>query len=323
MFSLIVAGNGDAWESPPYTLPYSRFGEYSDDPVAGPADLDDAETLTALTEAPALLMYEVGADGPNVGVVRLGRIRNVLRRGKQVFFDFEPDPCHGYLLRQELLDRSVELGIAPFERYRTHWAVKEGALPRKLIESATPELVQCTVESVAEEYVRALVEGRQREARLRLEQLEAFQPSVEKAQAMVAARLGSHAVPELLAAGGVGLDGRSRRQAVEAVLARDRGRGPLPDDWCFSIAWFLGEYGGPTEDGVGRHHLEDCARRLRDLAGNPASISEVALALWMCARSRKLVGELRRETAVLIDLLVRRRDAQGFWQEDGADLRKR
>lgn len=316
MFSLIVEGNGDAWESPPYSLPYGRFGEYSDDGVVGPVDLDDPETLTALTEAPALLMYEVGAGGPNVGVVRLGRVRNVVRRGKQVSFDFEADPCRGYLRRQELLERSAELGIATFERYRTHWAVKDGTLPRELVECATPELVQRTVESVAEEYVRALVEGRRRDARLHLPELEAFQPSVEKAQAMVAARLGSHAVPELLAAGGVGADERTRRQAIEDVLARDLGPDALPNDWCFSIAWFLGEYGSPTEDGVVRRHLEDCAGRLRDLAGSATSIEEVALALWMCARSRKLVGELRREIAVLIDLLVRRRNAEGFWEED-------
>lgn len=180
MFSLIVDGGGDAWESPPYALPYSRFGNYSADAVAGPLDVDDPETLAALTEAPAMLMYEVGATGPNVGVVRLGRVRNVLRRGRQVSFDFEVDPRQGYLPRQELLKRSDEIDIATFERYRTHWAIKDGVVPRELIETATPELPQRTVESAAEDYGRALGEGRPGEARLFLDELEGFQPSVEK-----------------------------------------------------------------------------------------------------------------------------------------------
>lgn len=55
-------------------------------------------------------MYEVGAGGPHVRVVRHGRIRNIVRRGHELAFTFEPDPEHAYLDRAEVLRISDQLG---------------------------------------------------------------------------------------------------------------------------------------------------------------------------------------------------------------------
>ena len=192
---------------------------------------------------------------------------------------------------------------------------KKGELPPELIRKATPQLVQRTVQSVAEDYRRAVRRGDKREAQRCLQQIEEFPASVEKARAMVAPTLASRAVPELLAVTGLGEDADAKRGAVQAVLERNTGGTELPDDWAFSITWFLDEHGSPTEYRLVERYMEKCADRLRDLAQNPASIDRVALILWKCARSRRIVGELRREIAMLMDLLVRTRNRDGFWKE--------
>ncbi|NLS07866.1 hypothetical protein HGP14_32040 [Rhizobium sp. P32RR-XVIII] len=131
-----------------------RFKEYSD---AGAAafDLAQPETLRQLEGIPTLLMYEVGAGGPHARVVRHGQLRNIVRRGRDINFEFEPDPDHAYLDRGLVLAMADQLGIGQFEQHRTHWAIKDGVLPLALLETGTAERVQRTVRIVAAEYVAA------------------------------------------------------------------------------------------------------------------------------------------------------------------------
>ena len=320
MFNLIVSGDGNSWEAPPFVSPYSRFGEYCSEGVAESLDLNDPASVQALTEVPTLLLYEVGAEGPNVGVVRHGRVGDVIRRGRNIAFDFVPDPEHAYLLRQDLLARSAELDIARFERYRTHWAVKEGAIPREVIDAATPTLVQRTVESVGAEYGRAVTVGNGEEARILLGELEQFPPSIEKARAVLASGMAKRAVPELLALAGIEPNTPESRRAVEVVLARNSSDDSLPEDWAYSVAWFLDEYGSATEGHVREEHIRQCTNGLRELGALSVGVGDwierIGFALWKCARSRKLVGETRREIAVLIDIVARKHDTRGFWTED-------
>lgn len=64
MLNLLVSGNGDKWETQPFTSTIDRFKEYSG--VGAEAiDLARPETLRQLEQIPALLMYEVGAGGPH------------------------------------------------------------------------------------------------------------------------------------------------------------------------------------------------------------------------------------------------------------------
>ena len=317
MFNLIVTGNGDAWEAPPFASPYVRFGEYSHQSVMAALDLDQPDSLLALTQCPVLLMYEVGAIGPNVGVVRHGRVGNIARRGRDLIFDFVPDPTQGYLPRQAVIERSAELGIEPFERYRTHWAVKEGNLPSELIAVATREIVPQTMESLATAFARALDETNGTDAHALMDELKQFPASVEKAQAMLPSRVARKAVPELLALTGVSARSPEARRAVEAVLERDARDEDLPDDWPFTMVWFLEKYGSPTEHRVAAEYVRQCGVRLHGLGSELQghSVEELALALWRCARSQRLVGDLRREIAVLIDLLERLRHPDGYWSE--------
>ncbi|MER9202269.1 hypothetical protein NKH74_24180 [Mesorhizobium sp. M0933] len=180
MFNLLVSGHGEWWETPPFTSTIDRFKEYSG-AEAEAIDLARPETLRRLEEIPALLMYEVGAGGPHARVVRHGRIRNIVRRGHELAFTFEPDPEHAFLDRSAALRIADRLGIQQFEQHRTHWAIKDGDIPAELIATGTAERAQRTVAVVAAEYVEARRERRRREAAELAEELEDFPPSLEKA----------------------------------------------------------------------------------------------------------------------------------------------
>lgn len=148
MFNLLVSGHGEWWETPPFTSTIDRFKEYSG-AEAEAIDLARPETLRRLEEIPALLMYEVGAGGPHARVVRHGRIRNIVRRGHELAFTFEPDPEHAFLDRSAVLRIADRLGIQQLEQHRTHWAIKDGDIPAELIATGTAERAQRTVAVVA------------------------------------------------------------------------------------------------------------------------------------------------------------------------------
>ena len=136
MFNLLVSGNGEWWERPPLTSGVDQFKEYSG--IAGEAiDAARPDTLRQLEEIPALLMYEAGARGPHARVVRHGRLRNIVRRGRDLTFDFEPHPEQAYLDREFVLNFAPQLAIEPFEQHRTHWAVKDGDIPPALLANST------------------------------------------------------------------------------------------------------------------------------------------------------------------------------------------
>ena len=317
MFNLIVDSDGEAWEAPPFSSPYVRFGEYSSE--AG-MELFDPKLVDSLTRAPTLLMYELGSVGPNVGVVRHGRLRNIERRGQEIIFDFEPDPDNAYLRREEVLARAEDLGVKGFERYRTHWAVKDGSIPHALVDLATPEIERRTVDAVAEDYAEAVSRRERTAEQTLLNEIEQFPASIEKARALLPARIARRATPELFALLGIKRGTQEARRAVDAVVARNASGEDLPGDWCFSVAWFLDEYGTPTERLMVEEAVGRCSDALRGLATDQDThgVEATALALWRCARSRKLTGVLRREIGALIDRLERCRDPDGFWHDGPA-----
>ena len=315
MFNLLVAGHSEMWEAQPYSMGLGRFKEYSGH-EADAIDPTIPETLRRLEVVPALLMYEVGASGPNARVVRHGRIRNILRRGSELTFDFEPDEHRAYLDRSSVLSMSDQLHIGQFEQHRTHWAVKDGDIPADLIATGTPERPTRSVNVVAAEYVEAQRE-RPRVAAALVEEMAAFPPSVEKARALLPARIFREATPEIFPILGVEPRTAEGRRALEAVIQRDAAGQDLPEDWSFSVAWFLGLYGSPTERDRLKEALSVCAQRLIELGGEEGRegrIEDIGFALWRCSQSRTVVARLRRETAVLTDRLIRRQDPSGCWR---------
>jgi hypothetical protein len=319
MFNLLVSGNGEWWEAPSLSLDVNRFKEFSGT-EADSVDIARPETLRLLEEVPTLLMYEVGADGPHKRLVRHGRLRNIARRGRDLRFTFEPDSERAYLDRTVVLSFADQLGLEQFERHRTHWAIKDGNLPADLLDTATAQRQQRTIGVVAAEYVEAKREGTHREIRELEAELEQFPASLEKALFLLPARILEHPTPELYPIIGIEPSTPEGRSALEAVFARDAEQQDLPQDWAFSLGWFLDLYGSPTEAVRLNSAVDACAAKMIGLGaegvGAARSIEEVAYALWRSSRSSLLVGRLRREIAMLIDRLVRRQTSDGFWAED-------
>lgn len=320
MFNLLIAGHSEMWETQPYSIGLGRFKEYSGHEAAA-IDPARPESLRRLDDVPALLMYEVGAGGPHARVVRHGRIRNIVRRGSELTFVFELDEHHAYLDRSRVLSVSDQLGMDQFEQHRTHWAVKDGELPPDLIATGTPERVERLVTAVAAEYTEAKREGSRAATDLK-EELAGFPASFEKAMALLPARIVRNPTPELFPILGIEPRTAEGRRALVAVLQRDAARRGLPEDWSFSLAWFLSLYGSATERERFDAALVDCAQRLIGLGGEEdrdGLVEEIGYTLWRCSQSRMLIGRLRRETAVLTDRLIRRQDQSGCWM---ADLRE-
>ncbi|MDJ1163929.1 hypothetical protein QHI69_18705 [Burkholderia gladioli pv. gladioli] len=326
MFNLLVSGNGEMWEAPPFSLGIGRFKEYSG-AEADAIDVARPETLRHLEVVPTLLMYEVGAGGPHAGVVRHGRVRNITRRGNELAFVFEPDLQQAYLNRSQVLAFSEQLGIEQFERHRTHWSIKDGVIPPELLAMATAERAQRTVGVVGAEYVEAKRERQHAQARDLEEELESFPPTLEKALALLPTRILQRPTPELYPILGVDPRTPEGRNALVAVLDRDRNDVDLPEDWSFSLSWFLGLYGSPTEAARLEASIERCAQYMMELGNEDPehddTIERIGYALWRCSRSQVLTGRLRREIAVLTDRLIRRQDPQGMWTEarDGRTVR--
>lgn len=318
MFNLLVSGNGEWWETAPFTSDISRFKEYSGAEAAA-IDVARPETLRQLEQVPTLLMYEVGASGPHARLVRHGRLCNIVRLGQDLCFTFEPDPTRAYLDRRVVLNFAEQLGIQQFEQHRTHWAIKDGDLPPPLLDTAVSERAQRTVRLVAAEYVEARRDKRWHETRELEEELTQFPASLEKALSLLPARVLQQPTPEIYPIIGVEPRTPEGRNALEAVLVRDASGEELPRDWSYSLAWFLGLYASQTEAARLTEAVEQCATHMISLGADDAnatgSIEDIGYALWRSARSPLLVGRLRREIAVLTDRLARRQDGQGFWME--------
>ena len=134
MFSILVSANGQAWETEnAMGMDLGRFNEYSGleaDSIA----VKEPETLKLLEAAETLLMYETVATGPNVDVVRLGKINNIRAGKNKVAFLFKEI---GRCERKLIEDHAALLDLGAFEFSRTHWAIKDGVIPQVIREKIT------------------------------------------------------------------------------------------------------------------------------------------------------------------------------------------
>lgn len=134
MFSILVSSNGLEWETEnTMAMVLSRFNEYSG-VEADSINVRQPETLVRLEEVDTLLMYEASATGPHVNVVRLGKINSIRAGSNKVAFRFkEIARCDRKLIEEnaKLLD------IDSFEFDRTHWAIKDGVIPKVVRDKMT------------------------------------------------------------------------------------------------------------------------------------------------------------------------------------------
>jgi hypothetical protein len=83
MFNLLISFSGTAWETDQLMrMDTDRFLEFNGDEAKN-VSLKKPETLKALKKAPALLMYERGAEGPSADIVRYGRLSGITVSGKE------------------------------------------------------------------------------------------------------------------------------------------------------------------------------------------------------------------------------------------------
>ncbi len=110
-------------------MPVERFKEYSGDEASN-FSLSQHETLELLQQLPSLLMYEWGTIGTSADIVRYGFLENVKLIGRSISFGLR---CEAYCER-DLVDQFANyLGLGDWERNRTHWAIKDGDIPRDML----------------------------------------------------------------------------------------------------------------------------------------------------------------------------------------------
>lgn len=127
MYNLLVTGRRDAWDLPAYEYDKSRFLEFSNDKEKALFKTLTAENIELLKSFPCLFAYEGNNDN-----VRVGYIRAIKERGPTLFIeyefesDIEPIP---FLTLEPILSL---LDYRNAETYRTHWAVKDEDLFKRL-----------------------------------------------------------------------------------------------------------------------------------------------------------------------------------------------
>ncbi|HWA09681.1 MAG TPA: TIR domain-containing protein [Opitutaceae bacterium] len=137
MFNVLISAHDTAWETDQLMrMPKDRFKEHSVE--GGEADevsLARPATLKLLEAVPALLLYENCIGGPAGEVVRYGYLRGIRVAGSEIVFRFAEEGRFTRALVEEFGDR---LDIDQWELNRTHWAVKEGDLPRAMMKKLQP-----------------------------------------------------------------------------------------------------------------------------------------------------------------------------------------
>jgi len=135
MFSILVHGDGKAWEhAEGMSMSKPRFGERS-----GREDrkvnFDDAESLAVLENALTFLMYEDHADGVNTDVVRVGHVNGITVSGGEIYFKFKE---RGRLPKDVFKEHARLFQMGDWDFNRTHWAVKDGLAPSIVKDRLTP-----------------------------------------------------------------------------------------------------------------------------------------------------------------------------------------
>jgi hypothetical protein len=131
MFNLLISADKNAWEKQgKWEMQSDRFKEYSGEEAVTiiPKDRDSLKLLEGM---PSLLMCEWTTDNQ---IVRYGTMNGIKVAGRSIQFSFSTEShC-----QRNLVDQYAEhLGMHDFERHRTHWAIKDGDIPRDMIRQMT------------------------------------------------------------------------------------------------------------------------------------------------------------------------------------------
>jgi hypothetical protein len=132
MYSIVVSADITAWEgSGSLTFDVTRFGEYNGlEAAESDLSVDRIESLKKLEQYPIILMYERDRNDPRADIVRSGLISNLRRTRNRLAFDFHETGRTNYTTVEAL---QAKLQLDDFEFSRTHWSIKDGALPSEFL----------------------------------------------------------------------------------------------------------------------------------------------------------------------------------------------
>lgn len=136
MFNVLITANKTAWETDQLMrMPLDRFKEHSANSEADAIDEKNPASLEQLEGIPTLLMYENCVDEPQGEIVRYGTLHNVRISGADLVFRFAED---GRFSRDVIVEFGDRIDVDSWELNRTHWAVKEGGIPRAMLKKLQP-----------------------------------------------------------------------------------------------------------------------------------------------------------------------------------------
>jgi hypothetical protein len=129
MYQLLISSDEHAWNGSPITFERDRVFKYTDADVKARFGSFEPDTVTALLALPCVFAYEEPVGKPPL----FGRLTHVLPAGHGVKLDYEIVPVDRFLTAADLEKAGAELGIRDrFERFHTHWALKEVDLAQVL-----------------------------------------------------------------------------------------------------------------------------------------------------------------------------------------------
>jgi len=121
MFQILVKYNG--WAKARDSMPHDRVFEYTNDWITDQFKPKGKLNRQLLTTLPTLFLSEVSGTGDQNA--RLGVITRVGSAGKDIRIDYAIDSEIPAIPNKVLQKLSADLGMAPFEFSRTHWAIKD------------------------------------------------------------------------------------------------------------------------------------------------------------------------------------------------------
>lgn len=137
MYNLFVTAQSDAWNQPFYEFDRSRFLEFTNEKIASTFKTLTEQRLAKLKSLPCLFAYEGKTEN-----FRIGYLTSVKLRGKSILIEYEFLPNVPEIPYSAIDSIAPLLDIRNWEMSRTHWAVKDEDLIKRLISASVLNQIQ-------------------------------------------------------------------------------------------------------------------------------------------------------------------------------------
>ncbi|MGB6034901.1 MAG: FRG domain-containing protein [Cryomorphaceae bacterium] len=127
MYNLLVTARNGAWDEEFYKFDKSRFLEYTNEEIASALKELSSSHIENLKSYPCLFAYE-GEDSD----VRVGYLKSIKEHGRNLRIEFEFQQNIDPIPFEQIKPIAPLLDIRSWEMNRTHWAVKDEDLFKRL-----------------------------------------------------------------------------------------------------------------------------------------------------------------------------------------------